>query len=204
MADLFNPIFARPGQYVRLQEMDKPPSYYYIVHAEVLSSYVVGQNSNNSIDTFGTVSAGDSVGPIEISDLEPNNRHLYQLVVGFATPVTFYRWISNTFFMGGVDERKAKTTNFREIAYWNQFMSPFHNPSLRTMMWVSKSYVPGLEVYNHTRRSWKPQARYTGWMFDVVKLDPNDSKDAEIINKIDNGIIPAHIYSFGGIPGKGT
>ena len=194
--------FAKPGEYVRLHKGEEAPEYYFITHAEKLSAYVVGQNSNNNIDTFGSVSPGSSSGPIEISDLKPSKNHLFQLLTGFKTPVTFYRWISNTQFVGGLDERKSKTSSFREISYWTQFMSPFNNPSPESVLWITNEFVPGLEVYNHTRRTWKPQAKFTGWLFSIIKLNRN--QDADIINNIDKGIIPAHIGTLGPLPGKGT
>ena len=189
-------IFARTGDYIVIQKGSNK-KYYYLESSEFLPSYVFGQNNADGIETFGTVASGESTDPIEVKDLRPNSKHLYQVVFGFSTPVTFYRWNVTTERLGGTDERRSWTSSFREIAYWNMFMSPFHHPSKETMTWINKENYPGFSVYNQTSKSWEPKIKFIGMMFEAMEV-----KDTAMIDSINKGRIPVHLYNIGALPDK--
>lgn len=186
------------GYFVRIfNTTSNVNEFFWLEEEEWLPEYIFGQTAVEGY-TFGVVPAGGNTGMQELKNLEPDEGHFSQFLMGIRSGVKIYREIPTGIYYGGLDQRKRDTPIFRDIAGLDQFDSPFKTPGWVTELFLDPGRIISLNAYNPKKKSQKPEVRFIGKQFQYGKV----TKES-VLRRLKNHEIPFRPISMGILPGKG-
>jgi len=149
-----------------------------------------------------SVSPGDTSGPYTIEYLEPtvNLKQCFQVVFGIKGEGWIYVNLPVEVMRHGLPKIPRPTAAVREVAFYDQHMSPYDQPD-----WVTEHFLlrpittfMALQVYNPTDINVKPKVKFLVNKLDLEllgyeregELRPESPRYEEVLDKLYRRVIP--------------
>ena len=133
-------------------------------------------------------------------DERTNTNYFWQVIFGIKGQVYIYVELPSDVHRHGLPKRPKPTKDLREVSHFEEWMSPFHEPSFITEHFMMRpdTYRIALSAYNPTSISVKPELNF--FIARIIterigteeagRLTPAQAKFAEVLEKLHRRTIP--------------
>jgi len=151
---------------------------------------------------FDEIGASASTGPVAVEDLELTEEYtqLWQLIFGISPDIYVYVWAPVVEARHGVAKRALPSATLREVAHYEQWMSPWDEPDWCTEHFLQRPLVPRIafSFYNPHDIAVKPALNFFVNKMELEhigdeedgKLTPAKDIYKETLDKLYRKVIP--------------
>lgn len=175
--------FEKPGKYIKLWDrVDRKFKYYLLTNREGVIKYPY---------TFNSIAKVTKNTTKNFEDLNPSEKHLYQVLLGLREGYRLYLWLPYDEKVLKMDAATLADVTEDSVALeYND--SPYENPLVS--IWFSRDKYPGIQLKNITGKTIYPQI-----MFYICKYEYQEitkTENPELHGKLERNIVPsAPIFS---------